>query len=585
MTHVLRRAQRIRIPKASYTSLSIPVQDSSTEEKNLFASTFLANWTSDRSPARVHAQGLPDWSPWAELEAWKASDEREVRSSLCLMQRFHEHTLVTAEKRNQAKARRPVPVSDAGFCGDANIYPASEDEYDYDTDHDLDVTPDMMNEEMASLSDSSGARGFLKGALQIFGDVFPTPTSTTPLGVACVDGGTVKIRAMVAAATKRNEELSGQRKCDNNGQYLELHACDGVVSALLVAATTPPLLPVVCSVNVNDPEQIPALFTPLKDPPTIQETIALFTLASGQAQMFILLATEANEVLRREKGIASPEKEWFSKSPLRLLVLGPPGTGKTRAQLAFQWYAYQHGIHERILLTAYPHKAAALLNSPILTASTTCAMMGIDPVGHKLYTLQRNAKAHAKSQTLLHDGRWLIMDEASFFSLSTLALTSHSLRQNTLYRNGDPSVASHFGAIGVVLTGDLTQHTPPCGKPLFAGCAWETDCIRRNRPDIRSAVTANADDVYGREAFKSFSDVLILGKQHRMMGDPAFAAMTATFASEDVVTPQQIDDFCELINTSVPASIYDLLPLSPRVVVTRNDVKNHIARALDIAQV
>ena len=581
LTHIIRRRASIRIPKAVYTSLSIPDTQSSSDEKDNFAATFLANWASDRSPSRAEAQAMENWSPWSEYMAWKESEEREVLSSQCLLQRFHDHAMVTAERKCQAMARRSVPAAHAGCCD--VVGPDADDDYGYDTDDGMDFTPEMMDDEMAILAEGSGARGSLKGALELFGEAFPSPESLTPLGHSCVPSSTVSIKQMVKAAKLRNEELSGALTRTARGDHLELVRVDEVISAKLVAVTVAPHAPTITVVNMSDPEQIPALFTPLNEPPTIQDTISLFMLSPGQAQMFVLMATEADEFMRAEKGLAAPERVWFTSGPLRLLVLGPPGTGKTRAQLAFQWYTYQHKLHRRVLLTAYPHKPAALLNSPILTASTTCALMGIDPIRLRLYT--DSSPSHKKSQNLLHGGRWLIMDEVSFYSQTTLALASQSLQQHAVYSADQESAGRLFGKMAILLTGDLTQHTPPAGKAVFSGAAWESQCQARNKPDIRSAVTAKPDDALGRDAFRSFSVVLILDVQHRMLGDPTFASMAASFASEDPVTPGAIDDFCTLVNSSVPNSIHELLGMNPRVVVTRNDVKNHVARALDICQV
>lgn len=581
LTHIIRRRATIRIPKAVYTSLTIPDAQSSSDEKDSFAATFLSNFSSDRSPSRSEAQALEDWSPWSEYMAWKESEEREVLSSQCLLQRFHDYAMVTAEKKCQAMARRSVPTVPAGCCD--VVGPASEDDYGYDTDDGMDFTPEMMDDEMAVLTEGTGARGSLKGALELFGDSFPSPDSRTPLGPSCVSSNTISIKEMVKAAKQRNDELSGAQASPAQGDHLELVTVDNVIEARLVAVTVAPLAPTITVVNMSDPEQIPALFTPLQEPPSIEDTISLFTLAPGQAQMFVLMATEADEFMRAERGLAAPERVWFTSGPLRLLVLGPPGTGKTRAQLAFQWYTYQHKLHRRVLLTAYPHKAAALLNSPILTASTTCALMGIDPIRLKLYA--DTSPSHKKSQNLLHGGRWLIMDEVSFYSQTTLALASRSLQQHAAYSADQESAGRLFGKMAILLAGDLTQHTPPAGKAVFSGAAWESRCLANNKPDIRSAVTANPDDALGREAFLSFNCVLILDVQHRMLGDPIFASMAASFASEDPVTPSAIDDFCTLVNSSVPRSFHELLDMSPRVVVTRNDVKNHVARAVDICQV
>ena len=583
LTHVLTRYITPRIPKALYTSLTIPTDDWSSEDKDAFAAVFLANYTSDRSESRLACRALPTWSPWAEYLAWKDSGEREVKSSMCLLQRLHDYSTVVAERSKQCKARRFVRVNDDGDPQPTVAPFGFDDDSDDDYDYDLDVvTPDMMEAEMATLTEGLGARGSLAGALQFFGPNFPSPVSTTPLGGSCIQA--VDIKKMSSAATERNKHLSGVCIDRSRDGSLQLKTNDdGTVSALLLAVARRPAEPVITLINMNDPDEFASMFTPLKEPPSIADTIALFTLAHGQAQMFVLLATEMDEVIQKRRGVSTSDRLWFADEPLRLLVLGPPGTGKTRVQLAFQWYAYQRGLHDEIMLTAYPHKAAALLNSPVLTANTTCALMGINPMTTALAT--KTHKAFAKSQKLLHDGRWLIMDEASFYSQATLSLTSRSLQQHALFINTRAAVASYFGTVTVVLTGDLTQHNAPTGKPLTSGASRESIHEQQGKPDIRGAVTGNTIDSHGREAFKSFENVIILDKQQRMKDDPSFAAITATFASEDPVTPQQIDDVCRLVNASVPASIDLLLHRNPRLVVTRNDIRNHASRALDIKQV
>ena len=581
LTHVLTRYVHPRVPRAVYTSLSIPTETSSTEDKDEFACMFLANWTSDRSESRAACQALPCWTPWSEYIAWRDSGEREVQSSMCLLQRFHDYSMMTAERSRQCRARRPTQLNMTSEPDNVHAIYDSDDDSFYGDVYDLDViTHDMMEAEMATLTEGTGARGSLAGALKFFGSTFPTPASSTPLGLSCIHS--VNIRNMTSAANNREKQLSGANTISANYGHLSLEKNgDNSIKALLIAAVRSPAAPVISTVNVNDPEHFAKLFTPMKQPPSIADTILLFTLEGGQAQMFVLLATEMDEVLNKRTSSLAPITSWFSKEPLRLLVLGPPGTGKTRVQLAFQWYAYQRGVHKEILLTAYPHKAAALLNSPVLTARTTCAMMGINPKTTQLHILGSNA--FTKSQTLLEGGRWLIMDEVSFYSQSTLALASKALHRHAEIRN--LNTAEFFGAVSVVLTGDLTQHNPPAGKPLTSGASGEVVCEQHKKADIRFAVNANADSEQGRRIFRSFENVIILNKQQRMKNDPAFAAISATFASEDAVTSAQIDAFCDLVNTSVPDNINDLLHRRPRIVVTRNDIKNHVARALDISQV
>jgi hypothetical protein len=87
----------------------------------------------------------------------------------------------------------------------------------------------------------------------------------------------------------------------------------------------------------------PAPYVRRAVPPTIDECIAYFTLSSDQVAVFGRLAT----------ALLDPAAD-----PVRQLVIGGPGSGKSRAAEAFLWFAFQHGRSSEVAVLAYTWRAA-----------------------------------------------------------------------------------------------------------------------------------------------------------------------------------------------------------------------------------
>ena len=341
----------------------------------------------------------------------------------------------------------------------------------------------------------------------------------------------------------------------------------------------------------NSGIDLPSLFTALQDPPSIADTIALFTLDTAQSQFFVLFATDMLEYQYPllHDGALMPGERYFDDGRLRLLCLGPPGCGKTQAGIASQWFMFQHKLIECLLLTAYPHKAAALMNTPCCKARTVCKLFAINPhdrhSGRACLFPDLSDKT-AESLGYLGDARWIIMDEISFIALHTLELCSASLNRQFVMKYHHDNPREFFGDIGLILTGDYQQHRPPCGKPPFYKADLEDSVepaflSRDARPPLRP------EEQTGRNAIKSVIYTILLTCQHRMRNDPEFFRLATIFNSEKDITDEDIDAFCALVNRSVVNSM-DLMnediDKSPRVVVTRNALKHILAHLMDIAQ-
>jgi hypothetical protein len=87
----------------------------------------------------------------------------------------------------------------------------------------------------------------------------------------------------------------------------------------------------------------PAPYIPLSVAPSIAECVAYFTLSADQAAVFRRLA----------EALLDP-----TAPPVRQLVIGGPGSGKSRSAEAFLWFAYQHGRSAEVAVLSYTWRAA-----------------------------------------------------------------------------------------------------------------------------------------------------------------------------------------------------------------------------------
>jgi hypothetical protein len=140
--------------------------------------------------------------------------------------------------------------------------------------------------------------------------------------------------------------------------------------------------------------------------------------------------------------------------PLRMIQIGPPGTGKSAADIAIVWFAYQHGVARWIAITAYTHPAVINLMGDI--GQTTADMVfGTSSDLFKLRwgndTPMRGTRAKLDLHETWKDIRLLIVDEVFTMTGKHFAAIEQQLRD--CGRTPGSSI-SLFGGIGVLLTGD-----------------------------------------------------------------------------------------------------------------------------------
>ncbi|EFJ39808.1 hypothetical protein VOLCADRAFT_100525 [Volvox carteri f. nagariensis] len=137
-------------------------------------------------------------------------------------------------------------------------------------------------------------------------------------------------------------------------------------------------------------KQIRRLNVPLGDrqavtdyfPPSIDDTIELFTLAPHQAVPFMLMARYFD---RRD--------EPNPGDPPQMLVEGKPGTGKSQFVQALLWYTFQHGCPHWAATCAYSWAAATAFSTPVHRSLSTHAMFALSAGSNRADSVRKGSAA------------------------------------------------------------------------------------------------------------------------------------------------------------------------------------------------
>jgi hypothetical protein len=180
--------------------------------------------------------------------------------------------------------------------------------------------------------------------------------------------------------------------------------------------------------------------------------------------------------------------------PLRLIIQGQAGSGKTRLIHVVQEFCRALGRPELLRTTAYMHLAAVAIGGVNL---------------HKLVgmgaalTVKMPAKTRQTVQATWKATRAAIIDEYSMLGRRMFYCSVQ--RIGAALQNTDP--ASPLGPISTVLTGDLMQL-----PPVSDGALWAD-------PDVSSNKKTADEQLAGRALFKQFDDVIFFDEIKRQEGD------------------------------------------------------------------
>ncbi|EFJ39847.1 hypothetical protein VOLCADRAFT_100474 [Volvox carteri f. nagariensis] len=363
----------------------------------------------------------------------------------------------------------------------------------------------------------------------------------------------------------------------------------------------------------------------LPQPPSIDDTIELFTLAPDQAVPFMLMARYFDRRNEPDPGV-----------PPQMLIMGPPGTGKTQFVHALLWYTYQHDSPDWAATCAYSWAAAIAFNTPVHRSLSTHSMFGISASqsGSRGANLpKRGAHAGLQVKRNVGDGAVLI-DEIGMQSHEHLGAISHSCTANVPppphLGPAHPSSRVLSGRVAGGI-GDLLQHPQPGGSPPYRYAAnveqnpqfspsapsaqcWPASVDERggDHADGSNNDGSDADDDTGNrhattstrhtrrpvpqthtrlhDGFNLYRQlggtVFMLQKQQRQDNSPSGQQLTrfTTMFGGIQPTEARVADLVDALNQRVITDLSDLTDLEPRVVLQRNEPRHALNTRLLMLQ-
>ena len=303
---------------------------------------------------------------------------------------------------------------------------------------------------------------------------------------------------------QENMMMARRRNASNVGEQAEIHESETPTSHTHVPLRSPLAL---------DGRPVPATetFTCSTEPSSVAETLHAvakkFSLNEKQTMVYNIIA-------RRfvDQHVFKVENKG---EPLRMLMTGPGGTGKTHAVRALQelmkLYKLQHlirflgptGTSAKQIGGTTIHKGLGL------SVALKSNGRGNRKVGesNEDFTVSMSVK----NRSLVRDEWWhvsfVFVDEVSLVGAQLLFQIDHALRFAKEKRE------EWFGGINVIFAGDFYQYPPVGSTPLYTP-------IQPKAPQR----AADIEKRLGRLAWKSVNAVISLSEQQRMKDDPEFAA-------------------------------------------------------------
>ncbi|KAE8221964.1 hypothetical protein CF319_g4767 [Tilletia indica] len=222
--------------------------------------------------------------------------------------------------------------------------------------------------------------------------------------------------------------------------------------------------------------------------------------------------------------------ECISADPLRLLMHGEAGTGKTVVVRLLRELMDRYGRGNEIKFMAPTGKAASAIGG-----MTQHSAFGLDVHRRGLTTEERQdaqrdnqSKRMRFLQASFGHIRWLFFDEVSMTSCEVFHEIDQALRIGT-QRLDEP-----FGGINVLFAGDLCQLPPVGAAPLYT---------RTSKPSLASSTRTKVE--LGRLSWLYINDVVEFTEQMRMKDADMAAALSRLRVRACT------DDDAALFNTSV----------------------------------
>ena len=201
--------------------------------------------------------------------------------------------------------------------------------------------------------------------------------------------------------------------------------------------------------------------------------------------------------------------------PLRMLMTGPGGTGKTHVVKAVQQVMEHYGCAHKIRFLAPTGSAATLIDGMTIHKGLGIKIKskekgkGNRKLGNSIedYTVVISIQNRTQLRDEWRDVVILLVDECSLVSCELLSELDSALR--FAKERGD----EWFGGITVIFAGDFYQYPPVAGTALYTPISAYSN---QSNEEIGKRL--------GRMAWKTVNSVVSLTEQERMKGDPEYGA-------------------------------------------------------------
>jgi len=188
--------------------------------------------------------------------------------------------------------------------------------------------------------------------------------------------------------------------------------------------------------------------------------------------------------------------------PLRMLIHGEPGTGKSKAIQTVTEYFVHRQVRFMLQKSAYTGIAASLIDG-----KTTHTIAMISPWKDNTISAESKAKLQAHWKHI----QYLVIDEVSMISKSFLAKFKLSRNISIGKMTENEATSAHsFGGVSVILCGDFFQFPPVACGPSEA-LYFPTTTVQRNQEESQTGCTI----------FEEFTTVVTLKEQMRVT-DPVW---------------------------------------------------------------
>jgi hypothetical protein len=558
LTHELLRRRILVLPQMFRNPPARPSTDAAAPERDSYAAFALGNFASDRPTETVHDGGLafntpllpedPPGTLWKRLLRWELCTDALSRHGRQVLHNMHMQACAQASSREHLKRhteeREQVDEWEASRDND------DERACDADDPHDG-AASEGAHEEHSQAGDSTcppaatdytRAQQDLQDRMQRLN--LPEPATDKEVGVREYEEWCMGPAAQLPTPSVRVQH--SQEVCQklSDGEHLALQpaaaaaAVDQVAAELRARQVRQQAAPRLEWMDTDEDEAGPVPpaghtpgtdgppYTRLATPPSPEASSRLFTLSPDQHACFMRLATALHTKMHQEAGGQAGAGE-----QIRMVLMGQAGCGKSQVMKAFMWHAWQHGRQQHIKLCSFQWRAARGSSTPAVQGVSTSHLFGMNPLTGKT----TNPAVRARVGQAMQEAWFIINDECSLNSAAHFANCSHAASEATRQPLDVP-----FGGIHTVMAGDMMQHAPVGGTPLYkeagrpapppalgpplpaAAHAPATPDAGAHRKPLKGKAKAGTaagqrgtGDSCGSQLWEQFNDVYLLEQQHR----------------------------------------------------------------------